>query len=80
MRAKILIRLKEDVPDSAGRVLQERVAHLGFTDVLEARVGKLVELEFEGSDRDGAINRIKNMCKQVLVNASIEDYEILSVE
>lgn len=80
MKAQILIRLKEDVPDSAGRVLQERVAHLGFTDVLEARVGKLIELEFEGSDRDHAVNRIKNMCKQLLVNSAIEDYEILSVD
>ena len=49
---------------------------LGFGEVLSARVGKVIELELEGSDRAAAEGRVKAMCEHLLANAVIETYSI----
>lgn len=80
MRAKILVRLKKEVLDAPGNVLAERLVDLGFSEVKEARIGKLIELDLDAADRGAADERVKNMCEQLLANAIIEDYEVQSLE
>lgn len=80
MKATVIIRLLEEVPDPAGSALKERLVDRGFTEVLEARIGRLLEFELEGADRDQMATRIKQACKQLLVNDVIEEYEIVSIE
>lgn len=80
MKAKVLVRLKEDVPDNQGKHVQQRLAARGFHEVAEARVGKLIELTLSGGDRDAANSRIKQMCQQLLVNEVVEEFEILEIE
>lgn len=80
MKAKVLVRLKEDVPDNQGKHVQQRLSARGFHEVNETRVGKLIELTLDGGDRDAATSRIKQMCQQILVNEVIEDFEIIEVE
>lgn len=80
MKALVLIKPKEDVPDSPGRVVQERLMNRGFTEVKGTRVGKLIELEIEGADRDNAALRIRQMCTQLLVNQTIEDFTIQIID
>ena len=80
MKVSLSIRLKDDVPDNAGRAITERLQSRGFADVTAVRIGRVVEIDLEGGDRDSATNRIKQMCKQILVNEVVEEYEIVSVE
>ena len=80
MKARVLIRLKDEVPDVQGETIVEQLGVRGFHEVVEARVGKLVEFTFEGGDVENAKTRIKQMCQQMLVNAVIEEFEVLSIE
>jgi len=80
MKVIVLVRFKEEVPDAAGRVTAERLVNRGFTEVKAARVGKLIELELEGADRDAAAARVKQMCSQLLVNNVIEEFSIQQID
>lgn len=42
----LLVRLKEDVPDSSGDDMKESLLRLGFAGVLGVTTGKVVDLEY----------------------------------
>ena len=73
MKANVLIRLNEDVLDAGGRVLKQKLIELGFTELRDVRIGKVVELDIEGADKDSARERIQKMCEMILVNAEVEN-------
>jgi phosphoribosylformylglycinamidine synthase len=80
MKATVKIFLKEDVTDVAGKTIKERLISLGFGEVKEVRVGKLLEIEIESADRENTVNRVQEMCSRLLVNSAIEESvaEVLS--
>lgn len=80
MKARIIVVLKEEVLDPQGRAVAKRLNTSGYPEVKEARVGKFIELNLETGDREHAQRRVIQMCKDLLANEMIEDYEILSLE
>ena len=71
MRARVLIRPKAGILDPQGIAVQRALPALGFTGVSNVHVGRLVELDVDDpSDLDA-------MCRRLLANPLIEDYEIL---
>ncbi|CAN1567975.1 PurS Phosphoribosylformylglycinamidine (FGAM) synthase, PurS component [Fimbriimonadaceae bacterium] len=74
-RAQILVTLKPSLLDSAGRTVAGSLQNLGFTEVSEVRVGKLIEIELaEYSEA-----RVKEMCEKLLANPVIERFEIKEI-
>ncbi len=73
MRARIFIRLKEGVLDVQGQVVQRALRNLGFEEVENVRIGKLIEMELS----NGEEGRIRDMCERMLANPVVEDYEIV---
>ena len=66
----MLIRPKEGILDPQGKAVERALPALGFAGVANVHVGRLVELEVEnGADLDG-------LCRKLLANPLIEDYEI----
>jgi len=69
---RVYVRLKPSLLDSAGKTVASSLAKLGFEEVEEARIGKLVELKVDKYDE----GRVKEMCDKLLANPVIEDYTI----
>lgn len=44
--------------------------HLGYDEVQDARIGKLIQLEVDTVEE----SRIKEMCQKLLANPVIEDF------
>ena len=59
MKATITVRLHDEVQDPAGRALCERLNDMGYSEVLGARIGKIIEFEMETADREGVEARVK---------------------
>lgn len=79
MKALIHIRLKKGVLDPQGRAITHALHNLGFNQVLGARQGKVIELELQQSeymDHDSAYELTHSMCKKLLANDVIENFEI----
>lgn len=77
MKAKVLVSLKDEVLDPAGRALAERLNHLGFPEVKSAKIGKYIELYIETGDREKEKERIEDMCHKLLANTIIEEFEVI---
>jgi len=51
MQVEVRVQLKRDVLDPQGEAIRRVLSGLGYSEVVEARVGKLVLLEVTGDDR-----------------------------
>ena len=70
----MLIRPKEGILDPQGQAVERALPALGFEGASEVRIGRLVELEVQDTDR------LHEMCNRLLANPLIEDYEVQVVE
>lgn len=76
MKAFVTVGLKPGVLDAQGKAVANALRDLGFSGVEDARVGKVIELEIEGLDPNGAEAAVQEMCEQLLANTVIETYRI----
>lgn len=76
MRVRVLVRLKPGIMDVQGAAIQRALAGLGFSDVGDLRVGKVIEVDVPGDSVDAARRRVDDMCRKLLVNPVLEDYSV----
>jgi phosphoribosylformylglycinamidine synthase len=76
VKARVLVRLKPGILDAQGASVKRALLGLGFGEVQEVRVGKVVDLDLEGVDPAEARARIDQMCGRLLVNPVIEDFTV----
>jgi len=76
MRARIVIRLRSGVLDPQGTTIRKALESLGFPEVRELRVGRVLELTLDATDRARAQARLDEMCRKLLANPVIEDYTV----
>ena len=75
-RVEVLIRPRPGLLDPEGKAIHHALASLGFQGAEEERVGKSVSLEVEAKDPAEARERAEEMCRKLLANPVMEDYEI----
>jgi len=75
MEAEIYITLKRTVADPQGLTIKHALNSLGYQDVEEVRMGKLITVKLNLKDKTRAEQRVDQMCKKLLANPIIEDYE-----
>ncbi|RDD61613.1 phosphoribosylformylglycinamidine synthase subunit PurS [Ferruginivarius sediminum] len=76
MKARIHVTLKSGVLDPQGKAIEHALSQLGFQGVDEARTGKVIELNLAESDPERAREQVDLMCRQLLANPVIENYDI----
>ena len=74
MKAKIIITPKKAVLDPQGKTVQNALAHMGYTGVGAVHVGKYLEIEMSGADKEAARKQVNDACHKILSNPVIEDY------
>jgi phosphoribosylformylglycinamidine synthase len=74
MIAEIYITLKRTVADPQGLTIKHALESLGYKDLADVRIGKLVIIKLNLKDKKRAEQRINEMCKKLLANPIIEDY------
>ncbi len=74
MKARIYVTLKKGVLDPQGKTVEEALHSMGFKEAHNLRIGKYMEMELNGSSREEAEERVREMCEKLLVNTVIEDY------
>jgi phosphoribosylformylglycinamidine synthase len=80
MNALIHVTLKSDVLDPQGKAIQNASAALGYDAVKSVRQGKLFEVEIDVQEEAAAQTLLTELCKKLLSNPVIEDFEIVSVD
>ena len=74
MKAKIVVMPKKAVLDPQGKTVLNALAHMGYTGIGAVHVGKYLEIELAGADKEAARRQIDEACHKILSNPVIEDY------
>lgn len=76
MKARIHVTLKPGVLDPQGKTISHALGALGFEGVEEVRQGKYLELDLKESDPEKARAEVDEMCRKLLANTVIENYQV----
>ena len=76
MNAKVIVMPKAAVLDPQGNAVRDAMRHLGMPEVRSVRIGKYMEIEIEGQNGE-LESRLHQLCRDLLSNPVIEDYELL---
>ncbi len=68
-KIRILVRPKSGILDPQGEAVRSALPALGFGGVKTVHVGRLIEMELENADEVDA------MCRRLLANPTVEEYE-----
>ena len=80
MKFKINIFLKKGVLDPEGKAIENALLNNGYNKVNDVRVGKTISLNIKSDIKSDAFEQVTLMCKEMLVNNVIEDFEIVPSE
>ena len=77
MKIKVVVTLKNGVLDPQGKAIQQTLNGMGFSSVNEVWQGKFFEVDVNEKDEAKAKIKVEDMCKKLLANLVIENFEIL---
>jgi len=76
MKATVHVFLKPGVLDVQGKAVESALHGLGWADVKDARVGRVITFDVGGTDKTAAEAEVRAMCEKLLANTVIESYRI----
>ena len=79
MNARVIVTPKAAVLDPQGNAVRDAMRHLGMPEVRSVRIGKYMEIEIQGQNGE-LETRLHQLCRDLLSNPVIEDYELLKQE
>ncbi|HEY8473239.1 MAG TPA: phosphoribosylformylglycinamidine synthase subunit PurS [Natronosporangium sp.] len=72
-RVVVDVMLKPEILDPQGQAVADALPRLGVTGVTSVRIGRRIELEFEGTPELATVNELAD---RLLANPVIEDYAV----
>ncbi len=73
-RARVFVTPKQGILDPQGKAVEHSLHTLGYPEVTDVRIGKVVDLHLADVSRDSAQTRVREMCERLLANGVIEDF------
>jgi phosphoribosylformylglycinamidine synthase len=73
---KVEVKLKPVILDPQGKTVLMALHNLGYSEVQETRIGKLIEMKIKDESANKVKERVQEMCKRLLANPVIEDFVI----
>jgi len=64
------------VLDPQGKTVQNALEHMGYSGIGAVHVGKYLEVELSGNDKETARKQMDEACHKFLSNPVIEDYKL----
>jgi len=75
LTAEIRVTLRDGVLDPQGTTLNRSLENIGYKGLKDVRMGKLIQLTLDLSDRAQAQKLVEELCQKVLTNPVIEQYQ-----
>ena len=75
MKVNVVVTPKAAVLDPQGAAVRDAMQHLGMPEVRSVRIGKFLEIEIDDKAANLEI-RLHDLCRDLLSNPVIEDYEV----
>ncbi len=76
MKVTVTINRRSDIADPEGATVKRALQDLGYTETREVRMDRVIHLEVDGDDPSAVRSRVEDMCRQMLANPVLEDFEV----
>ena len=76
MKAHVVVMPKRSVLDPQGVAVRDAAHHHEMPEVKSIRIGKYMEIEIDGEAGGGTEEKLHALCRDLLSNPVIEDYEL----
>lgn len=76
MKVRVEVTRRPEIADPQGTTIKRALQDLGHSGVNEVRVNSVFHLDVDGADPDGVRSTVEEMCRQLLANPVLEDFEI----
>ena len=76
MKISAIVTLKKEVLDPQGKVVSQTLKDMGYDNIINVRQGKFFDIELNENDKEKGKKIAEEICKKLLTNVIIEDYEI----
>ncbi len=76
MKARVQVFLKPGVLDVQGKAVEAALKGLGWPQVSDVRVGRLITFDVAGDDPQEARGAVEAMCDRLLANPVIEGWAV----
>ena len=80
MKAKIYISYKEGILDPQGQTVNHALNSIGINKINSVRMGKYIEMEFNGISKNEADKITDESCRKLLANPNTETYKYELIE
>jgi phosphoribosylformylglycinamidine synthase len=74
--ARVDVSHRPGIADPAGATVERALPALGYTNVTQVHIGKVITLVVDAADADAARVEVEEMCERLLANPVIESYEV----
>ena len=78
--ARVEVTHRPGIADPAGATVERALPALGYTNVAQVHIGKVIRLTLDAVDADAALAQVEEMCERLLANPVTEDFELARVE
>jgi phosphoribosylformylglycinamidine synthase len=75
LKAKVKVVLKDGILDPQGKAVLHAINDLKFEGVNDVRIGKYIELSFEGLEKSKVKSELTEICDKLLANPVMENFE-----
>lgn len=76
LKARVTVYPRREVLDPQGKAIRQALAGIGFDQVEDVRAGKSFDITLVEDDAGRAEELLEAMCRRLLANTVVEDYEI----
>jgi len=76
MKVKVEVFLKPGVLDVQGKAIEAALGGLGFRNVADVRVGRVISFDSAAADKAAAEADARQMADRLLANQVIESYRV----
>jgi phosphoribosylformylglycinamidine synthase len=76
MRVTVTIDRRPEIADPEGTTVRRALHELGFTEVTEVRMDRVIHLDVADDDPENVRLRVESMCRQLLANPVLEDFVV----
>ncbi|MGD2102708.1 MAG: phosphoribosylformylglycinamidine synthase subunit PurS [Acidimicrobiia bacterium] len=76
MKVTVTIDRRPEIADPEGTTVKRALHDLGFTEAMSVRMDRVIHMDVEGDDPAAVRARVEEMCRQLLANPVLEDFEV----
>ena len=74
--ARVDVSHRPGIADPAGATVERALPALGYTNVTQVHIGKVITLVVDAADASAARIQVEEMCERLLANPVIESYDV----